>query len=268
MKLQVDGNEIHVATGGMAHKPAQPWLVFVHGSGHSHLSWMLQSRALAHDGCNVLAPDFPGHGLSGGAPLDTIGAMARFVFAVMDAAGARDAVIIGHSMGGLIALEMSAIAPQRVRALALVGTAAAIPVSDQLKALAQDNEQAAFAAMNAWSFGPDALIGDNSWPGANHVANGIAVMRQNAKGALAAGLKACANYTGGSKAAAGYAGTALCVFGEFDKMTPSRNGMALAAMMQHAQAIVVKGSGHCIASEKPREFNSALRNFLCKLATA
>ena len=268
MKLMVVGNEIHVATGGVAHKPARPWLVFVHGSGHSHLSWVLQSRALANDGFNVLAPDLPGHGLSAGAPLDNIGAMARFVFAVMDGAGARDAVIVGHSMGGLIALEMSAIAPQRVRALALVGTAAAIPVNDQLIALAQDNEQAAFASMNAWSFGPDALIGDNSWPGANHVANGMAVMRQNAEGALAAGLKACADYSGGSKAAAKFAGKALCVFGEFDKMTPSRNGMALAAMMRQAQALVVKRSGHCIASEKPREFNSALRNFLCELVTA
>ena len=68
MKHLLDGASIHIATGGLDFDPAKPVLVFIHGSGQSHLTWVLQTRYFAHRGFAVLAPDLPGHGLSGGAP--------------------------------------------------------------------------------------------------------------------------------------------------------------------------------------------------------
>ena len=66
MKHELDGASIHIATGGLDFDPARPVLVFIHGSGQSHLTWVLQTRYFAHRGFAVLAPDLPGHGLSGG----------------------------------------------------------------------------------------------------------------------------------------------------------------------------------------------------------
>ena len=72
MKHVLDGASIHIATGGLDFDPARPVLVFIHGSGQSHLTWVLQTRYFAHRGFSVLAPDMPGHGLSSGEPLTSI----------------------------------------------------------------------------------------------------------------------------------------------------------------------------------------------------
>jgi pimeloyl-ACP methyl ester carboxylesterase len=265
VKIKIEGNQVHAATGGMAHRPGRPWIVFLHGAGYSHLSWVLQTRAMANDGWNVLAPDFPGHGLSTGEPLKSVEEMARFTLAVMDAAGAGEAVLAGHSMGGLVALEIARIAAQRVRALVLIGTSAAIPVNAQLIETARKDPQKAYSMMNSWGYGPGAHMAQNTWPGANHVAYGIAMMRQSNPHALADGLVACAAYEKGAEAAKAFHGKALCMVGQFDRMTPSRNGLALAGMLARSQQLVVKGSGHSMHTEAPREVNAALRAFLASL---
>ena len=69
MKHNLHGETIHIATGGLDFDATKPVLVFIHGSGQSHLTWVLQSRYFAHRGFAVLAPDLPGHGLSDGDPL-------------------------------------------------------------------------------------------------------------------------------------------------------------------------------------------------------
>lgn len=265
MKLSIDGNEIHAATGGRAHMAGRRWIVFLHGSGYSHLTWVLQTRALAYDGWNVLAPDLPGHGLSQGEPPASVEEMAAFALAVMDAAGADKALLAGHSMGGLIALEIARIAPQRVEALVLIGTAAEIPVNPKLVETAVTKPDEAIAAMNAWGYGPGAHVTQNTWPGANHIAFGMAMMHEGKRNALAEGLKACAGYKHGAEAAAGFKGRALCIVAEFDRMTPNRNGLALAAMLAGARTVFVKGSGHSMHTEAPREVNEALRAFLATI---
>ena len=47
----------------------KPLIIFVHGSGLTHMTWVLQTRYFAFHGYNALAVDLPGHGLSGGESL-------------------------------------------------------------------------------------------------------------------------------------------------------------------------------------------------------
>src|ERR1700677_150617 len=101
MRLIVDGSEIYASTGGRDFDPEVPAVVFLHGAGMDHSVWALLARAFAHHGCSVLAPDFPGHGRSAGAPLSSIAAMADWTAALIDAAGLRAARLVGHSMGSL-----------------------------------------------------------------------------------------------------------------------------------------------------------------------
>src|ERR1700693_2642262 len=103
MRLTVNGTDTFVATGGRAFDPALPAVVFLHGAGLDHTVWALLSRWFAHRGHAVLAPDLPGHGRSGGEPLASIAAMADWTAALIEAAGARNARVIGHSMGSLVA---------------------------------------------------------------------------------------------------------------------------------------------------------------------
>src|SRR5580692_8230367 len=114
MQLSVKGVETFVATGGRDFEASLPTVVLLHGAGFDHTAWALHSRWFAHHGFGVLAPDLPGHGRSSGAPLHDIADMADWTAALLDAAGAAKARLVGHSMGSLIALETAARHPARV----------------------------------------------------------------------------------------------------------------------------------------------------------
>src|SRR5215468_4213963 len=105
MDLIVEEAKIFAATGGRDHDPARPLVVFLHGAALDHTVWALLARWFAHHGYAVLAPDLRGHGRADGEPLTSIAAMADWTAALIVAAGASKATIIGHSMGSLIALE-------------------------------------------------------------------------------------------------------------------------------------------------------------------
>src|ERR1700751_4781080 len=111
MQLSVDGVETFVATGGRPLDKLLPTVVLLHGAGFDSSTWALHSRWFAHHGFSVLAPDLPGHGRSSRKPLPTIAGMADWTAALIAAAGATKARLIGHSMGSLIALETSARHP-------------------------------------------------------------------------------------------------------------------------------------------------------------
>ena len=114
MKHQLFDTNVHIATGGRTFNNDGEILVFIHGSGQSHLTWILQSRYFAYRGYQVLAPDFPGHGLSGGTPLDSIEAMADWVIALLDSLDVNTACLVGHSQGCLVTIDAAARYPDRI----------------------------------------------------------------------------------------------------------------------------------------------------------
>src|SRR5579872_6866789 len=84
MRVRVDGQEIFAGTGGRPFAPGRPTVVFLHGAGADHSVWALLARAFAYRGFGVLAPDFPGHDRSAGAPLGSIAEMADWTAALLD----------------------------------------------------------------------------------------------------------------------------------------------------------------------------------------
>jgi pimeloyl-ACP methyl ester carboxylesterase len=114
MILDVHGKAAYAYTGGKAFDASRPAAVFIHGAAHDHSVWALQTRYFAHHGFGVLALDLPGHGRSDGPALRDVASLADWVIAALDAAGAREALVIGHSMGSLIALDAASRHPARV----------------------------------------------------------------------------------------------------------------------------------------------------------
>jgi pimeloyl-ACP methyl ester carboxylesterase len=103
--------------------PDGPPVVLLHGWCCSVYSFRRNLCALTDRGCRVLLPDLKGHGLSDKptAPGEyTLPRMADHVVEVMDAAGAGRATLVGHSMGGAIALAVALRHPERVSRLALL----------------------------------------------------------------------------------------------------------------------------------------------------
>ncbi len=267
MKVTVSGNEVHVATGGRAHVDGRPFLVFLHGAGNCHLTWVSQTRALAYDGYNVIAPDMPGHYLSKGEPISGVEAQADWVIALLREMGCKQAVFAGHSQGGIITLEIARKAPDLVKAIVFVATAASIAVNDKLIDMAENKQFRAIESMTSWGHGPQAHLHDNTWPGASHIFYGLDVMELNQKEALPADLKSCRSYSSGLEVAAKIHCPTLCIFAENDKMTQLRYGKLLAAALPDNEMHILPKAGHMLPNERPREVNELLRRFLGRLDT-
>ena len=112
MKFKVNKKETFASTGGRPFDKNKPLIIFVHGSGLSHITWVLQTRYFAFHGYSVLALDMPGHGLSGGKSLKSIEDMAEWVSNVIDAVGFKEASLVGHSQGCLITMETASRYPE------------------------------------------------------------------------------------------------------------------------------------------------------------
>ena len=262
MRVQLNGEEAYFSTGGRKHVEGRPFVIFLHGAGFSHLSFSQQTRAMAYDGYNIIAPDFPGHNLSSGAPLTSIINQAKWALELMSAVKCESAMVVGHSQGGLVALELARLAPERVAAIGFIATAAAIPVNDALIDLADKDHPAAVKAMVDWGHGRDAHMHENAWPGASNIFLGVEVMEQSDPAALLTDLRACNNYKGGMHAAAAIQCPTLCILADSDRMVGLKGGRALAAALGNNECHVLSNSGHMLPTERPRQINAMLRAFL------
>jgi pimeloyl-ACP methyl ester carboxylesterase len=125
-----DGTVLSVATYG---PPDAPALVLSHGAGTTATSWYYAQKQLA-DRFRLIAWDLPGLGDSsraGGGDY-SLERHARDLAAVLDATVRGPAVLVGHSLGGMIALTFCRLFPERlgqqVAGLVLVGSTHTNPV--------------------------------------------------------------------------------------------------------------------------------------------
>ena len=275
MWFDVNGRRAYAYTGGRSFDPAAPVVVFVHGAQHDHSVWILQSRYLAHHGRAVLAVDLPGHGRSAGPALATVEEMADWLLALLSAAGASKAALVGHSMGSLIALEAAARAPGMVSRLALLGTAMPMKVSDVLLNAARDNEPDAFAMINTWSHSSLTHRPGAPAPGFSVYWQNRRLMERQAPGVLFNDFNACNAYDHGLAAADGVRCPALVVSGARDMMTPPKAARELLERLRAASAgqsgdakaapprvVTIPSCGHNMMAERPDLVLEALREFV------
>lgn len=262
MKLTVDGKAVFAATGGTPFQRERPCAVFVHGAGMDHIVWAMQARYFGHHGYSVLALDLPGHGASTGPALESIEDLAGWLLRVLDAAKVERASLIGHSMGGLVALAAAAAAPDRIEKLAILGGSGAMPVAPALLELALADDPRAYELMVLWGHHMGAQIGGHPTPGLWLMGGSQRLLARGAKGVLATDLTACNAYSGGPEAAAKVRCPALLVIGERDVMTPPRAGRALAQAIAGAEVATIPAGGHLMLVEQPDASLDALRGFI------
>lgn len=100
-----------------------PPVLFVHGYGGDLNNWMFNQEALSADH-KTYAIDLPGHGGSTKSVGDgSLGVLVDAVVAFMDAVSIARVHLVGHSMGGAVALEVAAKAPDRAASLTMVAPA-------------------------------------------------------------------------------------------------------------------------------------------------
>lgn len=268
MYLTVNGARTYAYTAGHALDRALPTVVFIHGVLNDHSVWILQSRHFAYNGWNVLAIDLPGHGRSAGKPPESVEEGADFIAALLKAAGAEKAALVGHSWGSLIAMEAAARLPGQVTHLALLGTAAPMRVAPALLEASVKEPEKAIHMVNVFSHStlcpPPTALGPGTWL----YGVGRALMRRvlasnREVNVFYTGFKACDDYAGAEKAVAAVRCPTLFVAGRGDRMTPLKSARALMQHAANAQWAEVNG-GHAMMLEAPDEVLLALKRFLAE----
>jgi len=266
MELLVNGHKTYCYTGGKPFDAAKPTVVFVHGVLNDHSVWILQTRYFAHHGWNVLAPDLPGHCRSAGEPPRSVEEAAQFFIDLLDAAGVRQAALVGHSFGSLAAMEAAARAPERISQLVMVGTAYPMKVSPALLETSLNEPMKAIEMDNVFSHStlapPPSALGPGTWIYGASRALKKRVLSSNSKVNLFhRGFKACDDYRGGEEAMARVRCPVLFVLGRRDAMTPLKAAAALQAKAADARTVLVDG-GHQMMAEAPDEVLFALKDYL------
>jgi len=260
MKLAVHGHAVFAVSGGVDFDPARPAVIFLHGAGFDRTAWRLQTRWFAHHGRSVLAVDFPAHGWSAGDPLPGIAAMADWTAALIDAAGLESAALVGHSMGAMVALETAARFPDKVRALALCGVAAEMPVHPEMLQSAAANTPKVRELMAFWGIGNALHMGGMVTPGLWLRREALAVLSRNRPGVIHADLAACNAYQDALRRAAEVKCPTVLVLGDGDLMTPPAKARPLAAAIAGARTVLIAGCGHFMMVERPDETLGALKD--------
>ena len=262
MRLPVAGREAYAYTGTRPLDASLPTVVFVHGAGNDHSVWLLQSRYFAHHGRNVLAVDLPGHGRSEGPALASVDAIADWIVAMLDAAGVREASLVGHSLGALAALSCAARHPSRVAKIALLGPAVPMEVSGALLDAAKANDHVAYELVNGWATSPGKQLGGNTVPGQWLLGVSMRLMERTAPGVFHTDLAACHAWTGGLEAAAAVRCPALVLLAARDLMAPPRAAKALIATLADVRTATLPDTGHAMMAEQPDAVLDHLRAFV------
>ncbi|MCB1962213.1 MAG: alpha/beta hydrolase [Rhodocyclaceae bacterium] len=257
---------IYAYTGGRAPDDTQPTIVFVHGAGHDHSVWNLPVRYFSRHGFNAVAPDLPGHGRSGGPPLDSIESIAGWLADWIARTSIAPVTLVGHSMGALVALRTAAIAPARVARLVLVGCVIPMPVAAPLLEATLSDPDRAHALINQWSFAPANQLGASALPGFSLPGINRRLLERAGAGVLHTDMAACNAYHDGESDAARIACPTALISAERDQMTPPKATLplqaALAKVPGGAHITVLPSAGHAMMSEAPDALLDALRRFV------
>jgi len=262
MNLTVNGRAVAATTGGTDFDVAKPAVIFLHGAGFDRTVWRLQTRWFAHHGRSVLAVDFPGHGWSDGTPLPDITAMADWTAKLIDAAGVKNAALVGHSMGALVALDCAARHGDKVRALGLCGVASEMPVHPEMLDSAKADTLKVQELMTFWGIGNALHKGGMTSPGLWLRRESLAVLSGNKPGVIHNDLAACNAYKDALARAAEVKCPTVLVLGDGDLMTPLSKGKTLASAIRGAVGVVVPNSGHFMMVERPDETLDALKSYV------
>ncbi|GIV95876.1 MAG: alpha/beta hydrolase [Herpetosiphonaceae bacterium] len=226
--------------------------IFVHGAGGSHRLWGPVIAALPKTG-RYYAIDLPGHGRSPGAGRRTIAGYGAAVEAFLDSQGLERAVIIGHSMGGAIALWLALERPACVTGLGLVGTSGRLRVPAWLLSGIRAEPGQTIAQL------VPLLYGAQVDPAARSAIERD--LRSVAPEILEGDYLACAGFDVLDRLGE-IAVAAAVVCGAGDRMAPPEESELLQRRLGNATLHLVEGAGHMVMLEDPDAVAGALARLL------
>jgi 3-oxoadipate enol-lactonase len=239
-------------------------VVFLHGIGGGRGIWAGSVQAVAQAGFGGAALDLPGYGDSCDSGPATLHNMAQQVAAFITAQAAPRTVLVGHSMGGMVAQELLAQRLCKVDALVLACTSAAFGkpggewqqafVAERLAPLDAGRGMAGVAAMLV-----PGMVSPNALSGAAAFAQ--AVMSRVPETTYRSALQSIVAFDRREALAAINVPT-LLIAGEHDRTAPPAVMQRLAERIPGSRFTVLRDAGHIANVEQPQAFDAALISFI------
>ena len=258
MIINIQNKSVHASDAGQGIENSKDTIVFLHGSGLSHIVWSLTEQFFSNKNFNVLSIDLPGHGNSEGPCLDSIEKIADWLEKVFAELNLNNIILVGHSQGCLEALEYSFKYKDRLKKIVFVGGSYRMPVHKDLINLASDGDSDAVKLMMKWGY-----EGSKKFIGGNPVEK-IIQSPSDIREILAVDLIACNNYANGSNAVKTIDCPTLLIFGASDKMVNLEVGKQFANLIKNSTTHIIEGCGHMIMIEKAFEMREKVLEFLQK----
>jgi len=256
--INIENKNVYFSEAGQGIEKSKNIIVFLHGSGLSHIIWSLTDQFFSSKNFNVLSLDLPGHGNSDGPCLISIEEIADWLERVFDRLNLNNLTLVGHSQGCLEILEYAYKYKDRLKKLVFIGGTNKMPVHPDLLELAQNGDSDAVKLMMKWGY-----EGSKKFIGGNPVEKIIQSPRDISE-ILAVDLNACNNYLNGAEAAKVIDIPSMLIFGELDKMVSLENGKKFSNSIKNSTTHVIKGCGHMIMIEKAFEMREKILEFLNK----
>jgi pimeloyl-ACP methyl ester carboxylesterase len=256
--FQIENKSVYASDAGQGINKSNDTIVFLHGSGLTHIVWSLTEQFFSNKKYNVLSLDLPGHGNSEGSCLDSIEKIADWLEKVFIELELDKVIIIGHSQGCLEALQYSYKYKSRLKKIVFVGGSYRMPVNKDLIDLALNGDSDAVKLMMKWSY-----EGSKKFIGGNPIERIIQSSRDISE-ILAVDLIACNKYSNGSEASTSVNCPTLLIFGKLDKMVNLEAGKKFSSLIKNSTTHIINGSGHMIMIEKAFEMREKILEFLNK----
>ena len=220
-------------------------VALLHGLSGSSRWWDRNVEALS-EAFRVLVPDVIGFGRTRAVrPLPDLAGIARILSEWMEAVDAPELHLVGHSMGGQIAIHLAALFPERVRRLVLVDAAGIPRVTRPADVLRFAAEIAAPARWGDPTFLP-VILGDALSAGPRTITSAIAhIVRDDVRPLLPR-----------------IAAPTLIVWGARDHFLPVQHAHVLRAGIPDARLVVLERAAHNPMVDCAFEFNDIVLRFL------
>ncbi|MFW9903036.1 MAG: alpha/beta fold hydrolase [Candidatus Thorarchaeota archaeon] len=249
MTRNIDYNLIPPARSGASN------LIFIHGAGGDKTQWKGQQNFFQQHGWGVISLSLPSHGESPppSSELLCLDEYVQAVHEIINNQNLKRVALIGHSMGGAVALQFTLQYPESVDNLILIGTGAKLRVAPSFFDAIDTDFTRFLELLRRVTF-------HEKTPVQIKVAN-EEILRRNGGEIFLQDFKICDSFDIRSELKKIDLQT-LIIVGEDDQMTPVKYSTFLHKNLRKSQLIIIPEAGHYVFQEQPRAVNTEIYKFL------
>jgi len=238
-------------------------VLLLHGFGGDLDNWMFNLDSLAEKH-RVLALDLPGHGQSVKTNVDpSLSGMATFVRKFLDVLSVSSVHVVGHSMGGAIAMQLASDSPETVKSLGLICSAGLGPDinSDYLRGFVEAQSQQELKLVLQQLFADESLVNlqlVNDLLNYKRIDGVEATLNALSETLISAGEQ---TFLTDNIVASGI--PVLVIWGKQDRIIPVSHAQNFSAAGGYCVEVeIFDSAGHMVQMEKAYDVNRSLLNFL------